>query len=265
MTMSQTLVISESSMTLMGITGLIWILLPIGACIFAAIKLKASPITILIGATVFFITQYMLRLPLLQFIFTIPQVQIGLMNPITYNSILSLTAGIFEECGRYIAFLWLLKNHRQWKDGMLYGLGHGGIEAILLVGLGNINNLIVSAAVSSGASSTLPANSLAQINAAAAALTSLTAYDFIAANAERLFTICLHIALTMLIIYSIRERKSIYLLVAILAHGFVNFSAVMLSNLPIGLLWSESFLLATAVLSILFIRKAHDTLLRYPV
>jgi len=247
--MTQTLSISESSMTLMGITGLIWILLPIGACIFAAIKLKANPIPIFMGMAVFFTTQYLLRLPLLQYLFSIPQVQIAAATyPTAYTFIISLTTGIFEECGRYIAFLWFIKSYQRWKDGMLFGLGHGGIEALILVGLENINNLIVGAAVNSGASAGLPADSAAQFNEAAATLTGLTAYDFIAANAERFFAICLHIALTMLIIYCVRNHKPIYLLAAVLLHGFVNFSAVMLYNLPMGLLWSELFMLAVAVL-----------------
>jgi uncharacterized membrane protein YhfC len=46
----------------------------------------------------------------------------------------SLTAGVFEETARYIAYRFLLKEHNM-ENGLIYGVGHGGIESIMLVGV----------------------------------------------------------------------------------------------------------------------------------
>ena len=43
-----------------------------------------------------------------------------------------LLAGIFEKTARYIFFEFVIKSMRFWKEGILVGLGYGGIEAVLL-------------------------------------------------------------------------------------------------------------------------------------
>ena len=57
--------------------------------------------------------------------------------------ILSVTSGLFEETARYIVFRWLAKDARRWQDGVMFGAGHGGIEAILLVGGAAINGVVL--------------------------------------------------------------------------------------------------------------------------
>ena len=64
-------------------------------------------------------------------------------NPWLYGLFMGGTAAIAEEFGRYIAVRFLLKKNRRYADGIAYGLGHGGIEAMLLIGVNNIANLIV--------------------------------------------------------------------------------------------------------------------------
>ena len=51
---------------------------------------------------------------------------------VLYYGFLGLTAGLFEETGRWAAFR-LMKRRRRaldWKDALALGLGHGGVEAI---------------------------------------------------------------------------------------------------------------------------------------
>ena len=52
--------------------------------------------------------------------------------------ILALTAGLFEEVGRYLGYRIFMRNEEKtWNKAVMYGTGHGGIESILLVaGLG---------------------------------------------------------------------------------------------------------------------------------
>ena len=51
-------------------------------------------------------------------------------------------AGIFEECGRWAAFRLTRRWSRGPEDALMYGAGHGGIEAALLAGSMMLNNLL---------------------------------------------------------------------------------------------------------------------------
>lgn len=61
-----------------------------------------------------------------------------------YTLIGCLLAGVFEEVGRYLAFRFLLKRYTNRRDAVTYGIGHGGIEAILVLGLTAINNIAIA-------------------------------------------------------------------------------------------------------------------------
>lgn len=50
--------------------------------------------------------------------------------------LLGLLAGIFEETTRLILYKFSLKNVKTWAEGVLVGVGHGGVEAVLLGVLG---------------------------------------------------------------------------------------------------------------------------------
>ena len=53
---------------------------------------------------------------------------------IPFNAVvLGLTAGLCEETARYVGYRWLAKKARYWRDALMLGAGHGGIEAILVV------------------------------------------------------------------------------------------------------------------------------------
>ena len=58
-------------------------------------------------------------------------------NPYLYMLYGALAAGVFEETGRYIAFRLLLTKRRfpERDTAVVYGAGHGGIEAMLLLGV----------------------------------------------------------------------------------------------------------------------------------
>ncbi|TMC55228.1 MAG: YhfC family intramembrane metalloprotease, partial [Chloroflexi bacterium] len=52
---------------------------------------------------------------------------------LVFNAIvLGLAAGIFEEVARWVAYRYFLKTTRTWREALMFGTGHGGMEAILL-------------------------------------------------------------------------------------------------------------------------------------
>ena len=61
-----------------------------------------------------------------------------------------LAAGIFEEVGRFLAFKLVLRKQRDRVTALSYGIGHGGVEAFLLLGMTMVNNLIILSAWTGG-------------------------------------------------------------------------------------------------------------------
>ena len=61
-----------------------------------------------------------------------------------------LMAGVFEECGRWLAFKLSLRWSRGPGDALMYGAGHGGIEAILLAGMTMLSNITLALALNRG-------------------------------------------------------------------------------------------------------------------
>lgn len=75
---------------------------PILMLIYYMVRKKQKLKPFIVGVLVFFISQIMLRLPLLSYVFPnqIWYMRLSL-NPYLYSIFLGLTAGIFEEVGRY--------------------------------------------------------------------------------------------------------------------------------------------------------------------
>ena len=90
-----------------------------------------------IGAAVFFVSQIILRLPWQIPLTKFVQGKTAADSALSYAFLAfsALTAGLFEETGRWLGYRFLIKKERSWRVGVMYGLGHGGIESILLVGI----------------------------------------------------------------------------------------------------------------------------------
>ena len=133
--------------------------MPIAAAIWWTKKTKQPLSSVLIGAAVFFVFALMLEKPL-QNLLVFPT-QMGLSKhavsrflaarPIAFTLVLGLFPGIFEETGRFVAFKTLLKDRRERQTAISCGIGHGGLEILLVFGLTYINNLAYAAMANSGA------------------------------------------------------------------------------------------------------------------
>jgi uncharacterized membrane protein YhfC len=165
------------------------------------------------------------------------------------------TAGLFEEPARFIAFS-IMRKKRTYPDGLSYGIGHGGIEAIILIGITYINNIVISLMMNSGSIGALGGMiPQASLNA----LANTPSYMFLIGGIERIFAITLHIALSLFVLRGFQVNKRwLYLVGSILLHGFANLAAIAAVQLA-GAWASEGVLLVIAVLSLLYIvRQARD-------
>jgi uncharacterized membrane protein YhfC len=109
-------------------------LVPLGLVVFFYRKEKIYLPAVLVGALVFLVFQLLTRIQLINYFSTMDWFAEMAQNIVFLIFFFALTAGIFEEVGRYLGFKFLLKKHLSWKNGVAFGIGHGGFEAIALVG-----------------------------------------------------------------------------------------------------------------------------------
>lgn len=234
-------------------------LLPIGLIIYAKKRFSANFSTIAMGALVFFIFALVLESILHFYVLKFnPSTKALMENPWIYAIYGSLAAGIFEETGRFVAFKFFLKKYRKWKDGLAYGIGHGGIEAMILAGLAAINNLIYSLFINKGnfdslVGSKLPSETVKQLKDS---LINTHWYLFFLSGIERFFAIAIQIGLSILVIYAVKNRKYIYFLLAILIHALIDFPAALSQKGVLSIWVVEGIAFAACIIGIYWIIKS---------
>ncbi len=252
--------VSNTSILFMILSGIIALLLPIILTIYACKKHKASIKAVLVGALTFFIFQVVTRFPLLTFLGKQNWYQVMTTNIFLIALFLGLTAGIFEEIGRFISFKFLLKDKLNWENALAFGIGHGGIEAIILLGIASINNVVYSLLINSGAfDSTISANLPIEVaNNIKEQLINTSPILFLAGGIERVFAITIHIALSIIVLYGVKLKQFKYVIYAILLHTLVNTPSAILSLKKVNFWVIESFIGILAVIGFIFIIKSKE-------
>jgi len=148
---------------------------------------------------------------------------------------LSFTAGLFEEFGRYVGYRWMMnRDPKTWKIGVLYGLGHGGIESIILVGVNNLAafGLLLFLPV---IQRIFPQEITGALNQQVALLTGIPSWMPLLASWERFWTIPVHVALSVIVLQVFIRRGIKWLWMAIGFHTIVNLFVVgLVTILPIS-------------------------------
>ena len=123
---------------------------PIALFIAGRVKLKARISSFFIGAGT-----YLLFAMLLEQLLHVLVIQFCGLNaqsrPWLYYVYAALAAAVFEETGRLIAMKFWMKKWLDFPNALMYGIGHGGVEAILIGGLSGISNLVSMLMINSGA------------------------------------------------------------------------------------------------------------------
>ena len=210
----------------------------------------------LVGALVFLVFQILTRIPLLQLLATMPWYRLMATNLPLIALFLGFTAGLFEEVGRWVGMRLLMSRHLTTADGIAYGIGHGGFEALTLSGLVMINDIAISLMINSGTFMQSLGATLGQSQAQTIlnTLVNTPYYLFAVSGVERIMAIIIQIALSLLVLISVRARRPVFLIYAILLHTLLDFGAVVLSAQPNKFLWTELWTFVCAVAGLFFIR-----------
>jgi uncharacterized membrane protein YhfC len=179
------------------------------------------------GALVFLVFQLLTRVPIfIGLQATVLALRLSSSIPFTWSwlVILAVTAGLFEEIGRYVGYRLLMRREpKTWSKGVMFGLGHEGLESVVLIG-----GQLVLPRVSVTLLSALPVNSLpaaqlqtvlqqfAAINVQPIWFPLLTAW-------ERLWSFPLQVALAVLVLHVFLRQQLRWLGLATLLHALIDF------------------------------------------
>lgn len=157
-----------------------------------------------------------------------------------------LAAGVFEETGRLAGLHFLCKKsgpESTLATGLGYGIGHGGIEAILVAGIGSLANLAFVISYFAGESPAL--QKTAEI------MMTTPAFLFWLGGFERVFALVLQIALSVLMWMVVTKRLPFWFYpVAIALHALADVSAAMMQvGLIDSMLLAEGYVAVVAVLT----------------
>ncbi|MEG0614547.1 MAG: YhfC family glutamic-type intramembrane protease, partial [Oscillospiraceae bacterium] len=218
-------VVSGSEFAIYGVTAFFTTILPLFIAIGLIVTKKISSRPFIVGAGAFFISQVILRMPLLR-MFGTQEWYVNFASTVLGLVIIGgLTAGIFEETARYFGAKLFLRNETYFSDAVGFGLGHAFCEVILFVGASNINAIFNGIALNKGTFiPTLVAQGAPQgyIDEVVANIANPQVFDAAMAILERVSVVGIHVAMTVLVFTAINKKNILYYFAAILVHTITN-------------------------------------------
>lgn len=232
--------------------------LPIVLCVIAKKKLGAALSSVLTGAAVFAVFVLGLESVMHRFVLQSAAGATITGNVWLYALYGGVAAAVFEELGRLVAMKWCMKNTLNRENAVMYGVGHGGLEAVFLIGSAYISNLAASVMINSGAL----AAQLSALDAATAEamLTQLAPLwetapgAFFLGGVERISAIALHICLSYLVYRAVRYGEWRYFALALVLHFAVDAVTVLLNSFLSPVILEAVLLVAVGAIAMFSLR-----------
>lgn len=210
------------------------VLMPLGVVWWARKRLGVAWKVVLVGAAAFALSQIFTRVPAVQVAQYLLRDELKasavLLN--VWLVVLSLTAGLFEETARLLAFKYPLRDFRAWKDAVGFGVGHGGLESALLVGglaaIGLVNVVVLTQM--DVTTLKLPPESLEQVVAAKEKVAALRWWEPLLGAYERVCAMLVHIGMTVVVLQRFVRGERRWYWFAVGFHALSNQAAVMASR-----------------------------------
>ncbi len=177
--------------------------------------------------------------------------------------ILTLSAALFEETARYIVLRWLAKGARQWRSGLMFGAGHGGTEALLIFGVAAVGTLTLllagDAVLAQLQTADAPAAQVEAVQAQIEAARGLTLGLALAGVWERVVAVAAHVAMSLLVLQTVRGRGGWGYAAALGLHVALNAAALLTLRYTGGNVWlTEGVLTLFLPLSLWLIFRLRD-------
>lgn len=159
--------------------------------------------------------------------------------------ILGLSAGISETLARVLGFYFLFRHRlaEHFADGVMVGLGHGGIEAMIIGGVFTAGSLSSLWALRGVDLTTLGLSSI-ELTAVTEQLTAIQNSPWLVTFSllERLIALTLHVTISVLVWHAFQKRQVWPVLLAVAWHALLDAAAVYTAQF-LDIIWVELILL----------------------
>ncbi len=232
-------------------------------------KYKGMFVAMSAGALSFFISQYLVRLPLLGYLSHSEAFQGFISKTLGYVIVIAGSAVIIEFMMKTVILRWFVLNHEDERARALaIGFGHGMFEAIFLVALTYINNVIFAWHINAKQTAVLLEGASDQqlVLNMIDALTQNNALYFLMIGFERLMLMFVHVALTILIYQGFKhksKRWSLWLQ-ALTMHLILDMTVVFLQHYHVPLLVIEAIIFVFVIVSYMIIKPFYQELIKEP-
>ena len=250
-------------------TGLLAITIPVVLIVAWKMYTKRSLVPFWVGVMVFIAFSRMLEMiPHSLFLLSSNPVSKAINgNVVLYVIYAATVAALFEETGRYLAFRFVLTKHPNKETAVTYGIGHGGIECILVLGVTYIqyyaygqliNNGSMDKMLSAYKDSSQSVDALNQLITNIKGVTQMTCYM---ADLERISAMMVQVALSILVFQAVYVAGKKYMYWgAVALHFLMDVPAALYQKGVRKLLPTEIILFVYAALVLAFGVKIYQGL-----
>ena len=248
------------SMIFMALAALFAFAIPVVLLIYYKRK-GADVLPFFVGCAVFVLFALILEALMHQLVLKVLPVGEKIMgNTLLYALYGGLAAGVFEETGRFLAFKTVLKKRLgNDRNALMYGAGHGGVEAVLLLGFAYISNIVMSVLINAGQTDILTATATGetaeQLKAVLDSLVTTAPWTYLLGMVERAVAVTTHICLSVLVWFAVKKPGKGWLFpLAILLHAaFDGITVILADKLPV---WDVELCLVVIVLGLVLLTRS---------
>jgi len=224
--------------------------IPAAAALLIYKRGKSGFRPIWIGAVVFVLSQVG-HIPFNQFLM-IPGLRAlgvdvaaeGGVSLLVLGAVVGLSAGVFEEVARFLALKFWLKKDAHTLLPVKYGIGHGGIEAIIFGFIPSLGMLVLFLMMGNGSAlSAFDSEQKVIVESLMDAYRAVPWQLSLLPAWERVSAMAFHIGASIIVYKGVREKKPLWLLIAVFGHTAINaFAVIFASKMDIVLLEGIIFL-----------------------
>ena len=248
------------SIVFMGLSCAAGFLIPLGLLLYFRFKKRADILPFFVGCAIMILFSFILETVVHSVVLRSAAGAKIQNSPFLMALYGGIMAALFEECGRYLAFRSILKNQRgNDMNALMYGAGHGGIEALVLIGIGMVSNILYSLAINSGNAESLlapmSAETRMQVEGAFNTLITTPSYHFLLGLVERCMAVVLQLALSVFVWFAVKSKgKAVLLAAAFLIHFLVDFVTAFVSRSGAPVVLTEAIVLVFTVAAVFLAR-----------
>jgi len=216
------------------------------------------------GGIVFAVFQLFTWLPLSFYVDTVVEARIQSEEwAFLWMLAVGLATSLIEEGGRLVGFRWLGRHGHslQWRNGVMYGLGHGGVETVLFIAGLTFVNLLAYLALSprgiSAVAESVGSGGNAAFEQALLSIANTHWTQPLTVAFERVLALGHQVAWSLLVMQSLVSRQKRWFGFAVLFHSSVAIIVPGMARL-FGFVPAELVNLALAAFSVWLIYRLRD-------